>query len=318
MVQMLTFLFCGSNSDVALGKGDMCDGNNSIPHYRRRSIHHKYALGKMLGHRGTFGEARSATQRDTGLEVAVKIVRKHKVFEKMLRNEEYIMRQVQNEHVAGLYEVYEDRKCVYFVLEKCSDGDLIDVIQRSGGRLSEHDAAAMIRDVAQALAHVHTRGYAHCDVKPSNILFKNKSAKLIDFGVSQSVGAGAKLHQEVGSPSFMAPEVINGCYDQACDMWSLGVVLFVALYGFNPFNPQALPCLHSQRRICETVLHGFEAVSKPGYGAFFSSSIPVSEKARNLIKILLVYDSSTRPTCGDVLAHPWLQEMQQECCYDRP
>ena len=156
----------------------------------------------------------------------------------MLRLEEYVLRHLDHENIARLFAVYETRKSVNFVLEKCEKGDLIDLIVSKGGRLKEKMAKTVFRQLAQALQHIHSRGFAHCDLKPSNILFGcDHKLKLIDFGVSQRIHHNQALHLEVGSPSFMAPEVISGCYTENCDMWSLGVCVFVSLYGFNPWNP---------------------------------------------------------------------------------
>jgi calcium-dependent protein kinase len=313
MVKFFSQLICGLGSlpkdRYAMDSSRESD-SGSTPHYADRNIQDDYIFRELLGHPGTFGEARSAVCRLSKEDVAIKIVRKQKVLMKMLRNEEYILSQMKSDYIADLYAVYEDKKNLYFVLEKCGGGDLIDTIQRAGGRMSEKEAANMVRNVAEALKCIHDQGFAHCDVKPSNILCKGRQYKVIDFGVSQSVSCDVALHQEVGSPSYMAPEVINGCYGSACDLWSLGVVLFVALYGFNPFNPRALPSIAAQRKICEAVLHGFSPIEKPGYGAFFSQGIVVSDEAKDLIQSLLTYDASKRLNAVDVLNHPWLLGME--------
>lgn len=160
---------------------------------------------------------------------------------KMLRLEEHVLRNVDHVNISRLYAVYESRKSVYFVLERCVNGDLIDMVMANGGRLNDRLACSVFRQLVNSLAYLHSQGFAHCDVKPSNIMFdENMSLKLIDFGVSQRVRPNHMFHAEVGSPSFMAPEVIRRCYTEACDMWSVGVCLFVALFGFNPWNPVSI------------------------------------------------------------------------------
>eukprot|EP00474_Spongospora_subterranea_P008406 CRZ08864.1 hypothetical protein [Spongospora subterranea] len=284
-----------------------------IPHYRRTDVHAVYAFGDRLGQCGTFGEARTAVNRQTGQEVAVKHVHKHKCLIKMLRTEEQALKVMQHGNISRLYAVYEDRKSVYFVMEKCSGGDLIDQIMGSGqGRLSEDSARTICSEIAAGVSHLHNKGFAHCDIKPSNIMFHKNQVKLIDFGVSQMIGPGCVLHAEVGSPSYMAPEVFAGNYTAACDLWSLGVVLFVMLFGFNAFNPRAESecCFNGanagvHRKICGRVMRGFDTTTRDGYGAFFPRSVSVSNEAKEVVGLLLSLDPAKRPTADELLGLPW-------------
>lgn len=296
-----------------LSAGEEEQTANPIPHYRRTDVHSVYAMGDRLGQCGTFGEARAAVHRGTGQAVAIKHVRKHKCLVKMLRTEEQALKVMQHGNISRLYAVYEDRKSVYFVMEKCTGGDLIDLIMANNGRLAEASAKQVCRQLASGIAHLHNKGFAHCDIKPSNILFQNGDLKLIDFGVSQIIGPGCVLHAEVGSPSFMAPEIFSGSYTASCDLWSLGVVLFVMLFGFNPFNPRAESecCVngtnaHVHRKICARVVRGFDSSTRDGYGAFFPRAIPVSEDACALMSALLSQDPKSRPTPEAVLGFQWL------------
>jgi len=288
-----------------------------IPHYRRTDIHNIYAFGHRLGQCGTFGEAREAVHKQSGQEVAIKTVHKHKCLIKMLRTEEQALKVMQHGNISRLYAVYEDRKSVYFVLEKCGGGDLIDQIVETGvGHLSEERAKMICFGVASGIAHLHRKGFAHCDIKPSNILFHKNEVKLIDFGVSQMIGPGCVLHAEVGSPSYMAPEVFSGSYSASCDLWSLGVVLFVMLFGFNAFNPRAESecCVNGasanvHRKICARVLRGFDCSTRDGYGAFFPSAVPVSDEAKEVVLALLASDPLKRPNADDLLKYRWFAAM---------
>jgi len=232
----------------------------------------------------------------------------------MLSIEEQAMSVMHHGNITKLFEVYEDRKSIYFVMERCSGGDLIDQIsQMRNGRLSEFHAREICRQLVGGIGHMHEQGYAHCDIKPSNILFHEGLVKLIDFGVSQPVSpANLPLRAEVGSPSFMAPEVITGSYTAACDMWSLGVVLFIMLFGYNAFNPKAESdcCGNSQvhRKICARVLRGFDCHTRAGYGAFFPVSVETSSNVKSLLGALLDKVPINRPTPAQVIAHPWFTE----------
>jgi serine/threonine protein kinase len=300
---LLRSLFCGLNEPE--------EQSSPIPHYHRTDIHSVYKFGERLGQCGTFGEARAAVHKKTGQEVAIKTVHKHKCLIKMLRNEEAALKVMQHGNITRLYSVYEDRKSVHFVLEKCSGGDLIDQIVRTGmGRLCEDRARTICYELALGISHLHKKGFAHCDIKPSNILFHKNEVKLIDFGVSQMIGPGCILHAEVGSPSYMAPEVFTGSYTDACDLWSLGVVIFVMLFGFNAFNPRAeSECCVVHRKICARVLRGFDCNTRNGYGAFFPSSVPVSAEAKEVIAALLTSDPCKRPTVEELLTFPWFGQI---------
>ncbi|CEP00824.1 hypothetical protein PBRA_008136 [Plasmodiophora brassicae] len=231
----------------------------------------------------------------------------------MLRTEEAALRVMQHGNISRLFAVYEDRKSVYFVLEKCTGGDLIDQIVLSNGRLPEARARQICRQLASGIAHLHMKGFAHCDIKPSNILFHDSEVKLIDFGVSQVVGPSQTLHAEVGSPSYMAPEVFSGCYTAACDLWSLGVVLFVMLFGFNAFNPRAeADCCpdggassYVHRKICARVLRGFDCTTRDGYGAFFPKAVGVSDEVKEVVGALLESNPADRPTAASLLQFRW-------------
>lgn len=312
MASLVRMLICGIRSFETDGKGGEIE-HGPAPHFRRTDIMSVYDVGPQLGQSGTFGEARAAVHRTTGQCVAIKTVKKHKRLTKMLRLEEHVLRNLDHDNIARLFAVYESRKDVCFVLEKCERGDLIDMIVANGGRLNEKLATKVFRQLAHALNHIHKKGFAHCDLKPSNILFGcDSKVKLIDFGVAQRVRAGHALHLEVGSPSFMAPEVISGCYTEFCDMWSLGVCMFVTLFGFNPWNPRAEQCAAVHRRICARVLRGFDPSTREGFGAFFPESIPVSDDAKDLISTLLRANPADRLSAEAVVSHPWLSSLDVE------
>jgi len=276
-----------------------------VPCFEGIDIRKDYELKDVLGVPGTFGEVRKAIHRRSGQEFAVKIMKVSHYLEHSVRTECDILRRISHLNVCHAECVYSMKKHVYIVMEKYEGGDLFDVVMSKGGKCTEDFTKKVIRQVLKGLEYLHQSGIAHCDVKLSNIMFDHGIVKLIDFGVSQIVSEEG-LHAEVGSPSFIAPEVLMGSYTEICDMWSLGVVVFILLFGFNPFNPRALPALQMRARICEAVLRGFTPIVRKGYGAFFPECIPVSEDARDFIAHLLTLDWKTRMTSSEALQHPWL------------
>jgi calcium-dependent protein kinase len=181
-----------------------------------------YEFGQTLG-RGTFGVTRLVTERATARACACKTVCKqrllgHRQFVEDVRSEVAIL-----EHLAGVRGVvqlrgaYEDRRAVNLVLELCAGGDLLDHILRRG-RLPERDAAAAARAMLLALRRCHERGVAHRDVKPENFLLARAgdaaSVRISDFGASAFIKPGQQFAEIVGTPYYMAPEVLLRCYDQ--------------------------------------------------------------------------------------------------------
>jgi len=270
------------------------------------SVSKDYVLGDILGCEGTYGRVLEGVSIKNGKCFAVKMIMKYKGYKAMLRNEIDIMKKLNHPHVAKLECVYDDKRELCLVMEKYCGGDLFDAIIQSGGRFDEKHAMKIMHQLLQALDYVHSDLFvAHCDVKPSNIMLTaDGDVKLIDFGASQSVHDGEQLHAEVGSPSYMAPEILLGTYNEQVDSWSAGVVLFVMIFGFNPFDPSADA---PKNKIYSNVVKGFIPVAQAGYGSFFPSSVPASDQVKNLISSLLVGDYMNRFTASEALDHPWFK-----------
>jgi len=284
-----------------------------VPIYRDVDIRKFYDLKGLIGFPGSFGEVRVAVDLKTGKAYAVKMMKVQKYISNVIKSEIEIMKMVKHKNVASIVAVYENKKKVYIVMEKYDGGDLFDLVVSKGGKFQDEAAAAkIVKQILEGLQYLHSRRIAHCDVKLCNIMLTSpmdQKVKLIDFGVSQIVKPGESLHAEVGSPSFIAPEVLMGSYNEMCDMWSLGCVVFIMLFGFNPFNPKAIPALPNKEKICENIRKGFSPEVKQGYGAFFPKTIAVSESARDFISCLLTSDWRHRLTTAEALKHPWLADL---------
>jgi len=176
--------------------------------------------------------------------------------------------------------------------------------------VGERQNARIITQILNGVKHLHDMRLAHCDLKLASIMLTDTSSdpyvKIIDFGEAQYVCEGSFLDSEVGSPSYMAPEVLRQRYNESNDMWSIGVVVFVMLFGFNPFNPKGI-CGHKYFDvIARNINKGFCPKVKASYGANFPKSIPVSQEAMDFISMLLVFDPSQRLSVDEALAHPWI------------
>lgn len=158
---------------------------------------------------------------------------------RQLKYEIEILSTIDHPNIIKLYDVYEDNKYIHLVFEYCSGGDLFDEIA-SRGHYSENEAAGLIWKMLLSINHLHSVGICHRDIKPENFLFDSKLStkelKLIDFGLSSKFGEkNQHFKSVVGTPYYIAPEVIRGNYTKSCDIWSVGVILYLLLSGTLPF-----------------------------------------------------------------------------------
>ena len=148
-----------------------------------------------------------------------------------------------------------------------------------------------------AINYCHTRNIVHRDLKPENLLLDRSGDQtrvtIIDFGTAGSFTPGEKMNQKYGTPYYIAPEVLKKSYDHKCDLWSCGVILYILLCGYPPFNGQ------TDKKIIEAVLAGEYTLDEPEWHS-------VSEEAKNLVSCLLQVDPNNRISALDALNHPWI------------
>ncbi|GAB5354603.1 hypothetical protein AAMO2058_000133200 [Amorphochlora amoebiformis] len=211
-----------------------------------------YKFIHVLGQPGHFGECWKAERKVEGKweECAVKKIAKsrfmkgasrQKKYLEVFRHEIKVMKKMDHPNVIHFYEAFEDSKFLYLSMELCSGGELFKHIEN--GKLSEKRAAQILFQLLKGLKHMHDMNIAHCDLKPENFVFLNKSRqspiKIIDFGMARPVPPHVYLTTFAGTPYYTAPEICKGRYNTACDMWSMGVIMFLLLHGFPPFHSSA-------------------------------------------------------------------------------
>merc|ERR1712098_431857 len=285
--------------------------------------------GEILG-QGAYASVQTCVNIYTEVEYAVKVIDKvpghsrARVFKEI----ELFHHCKGHKNIIQLIEYFEEADRFYLIFEKVSGGQLLDHIQWRDD-FTEQEAASIIRDVASALDFLHQKGIAHRDLKPENVLCvysdRLTPVKLCDF----DLGSGIKFHSgggadttpllltPVGSAEFMAPEIVEAFiedteedfkYDKRCDLWSLGVMMYILLSGYPPFSGFCgQQCGWSQGGQCdECQMNLFTNIQQGRFEFHQREWNGVSKEAKDLIQRLLVKDAKKRLSAKDVLNHEWL------------
>ncbi|EOY08541.1 hypothetical protein SCA6_002042 [Theobroma cacao] len=260
-----------------------------------------YNLGRKLGH-GQFGTTFLCVEKGSGKECACKSIAKRKLTTQDdvddVRREIQIMHHMAGHpNVISIKGAYEDSVAVHVVMELCAGGELFDRIVKRG-HYTERKAAELARTIVGVVEACHSMGVMHRDLKPENFLFVNEEEdsplKAIDFGLSIFFKPGDILSDVVGSPYYVAPEVLRKRYGPEADVWSAGVIIYILLSGVPPFWGE------TEQEIFDEVLHGdLDFTSDPWPS--------ISDSAKDLVRKMLVRDAKKRITAYEVLRHPWVQ-----------
>ncbi|GMJ03431.1 ARABIDOPSIS THALIANA CALCIUM-DEPENDENT PROTEIN KINASE 6 [Hibiscus trionum] len=291
-----------SNKQGNTMKHGIDDQTYYVMGHKTPNIRDLYTLGTKLG-QGQFGTTYLCTELSTGNDYACKSISKRKLVAKEdvddVRREIQIMYHLAgHKNIVTIQGAYEDPLYVHIVMELCSGGELFDrIIQR--GHYTERKAAELTRIIVGVVETCHSLGVMHRDLKPENFLLINRdddfSLKAIDFGLSVFFKPGQVFTDVVGSPYYVAPEVLKKNYGPEADVWTAGVMLYILLSGVPPFW-------------AETQQGIFDAVLK-GYIDFNSDPWPlISDSAKDLIRKMLCSQPSERLTAHEVLCHPWICE----------
>lgn len=204
------------------------------------------------------------------------------------------MKSVDHPNIIKLYDVYEDPKFLHIVQEYCSGGELFEkIIDR--GNYTENEASSLMYKLFHAINHLHSQNICHRDIKPENILYKSKDTnsdiKLIDFGLSYKFGEAEEMHTIVGTSYYVAPEVLEKCYGIECDIWSLGIILYLLLAGKPPFAGSDKNDMFNKIQRCEYSMEDEVWQS-------------VSAEAKDIIGKLICRNPKDRLTAAQAMEHP--------------
>jgi calcium-dependent protein kinase len=258
-----------------------------------------YFIGQKLG-AGSFGYVNYATHRSSGQVRAIKTVRKASITSdvgarRKFMSEIEILKHMNHPGIVKLYEFYEDEYNYHMVTEYLPGGELFDYILKTKS-LNELSAAHVMRQLFSAVSYCHANNIVHRDLKPENLLLTSKTElnlKVIDFGTSGLCEPHKKLHAKYGTSYYIAPEVIKGKYNELCDMWSCGVILYIILVGRPPFNGE------TEKVIMSKAMKGDYSLLGHGWQH-------ISPEAKDLVSRLLSKNTKTRISASQALLHPWI------------
>ena len=264
--------------------------------------------GPVLGS-GISGLVRLVTHKATGHKYAVKCLDLGLVDTEeglaQLREEIFIMCQLDHPNIVRLEEVYESHSEIYLVQELCLGGELFDRLdEQPDYHYTEAECARLIKQMLCAVRYLHSKGIIHRDLKLENFLFSSTATdselKMIDFGLSKHFRYGEVQHEAVGTPYTVAPEVIRGSYDERCDIWAIGVIAFLLLSGEPPFGgcggPEPLLTVRANILACNYEFEPDDVWCL------------VSNKGKEFVNSLLVLDPQSRPTAREAQKGAWIKE----------
>ncbi|XP_034413168.1 serine/threonine-protein kinase D3-like isoform X1 [Cyclopterus lumpus] len=266
---------------------------------------YQISTDEVLGS-GQFGVVYKGTHRKSGRPVAIKVIDKTRFptrQETQLRNEVAILQNLSHLGVVLTEGMFETPEYVFVVMEMLH-GDMLEMILSSErGRLPERNTRFLVAQILEALRYLHFKHVAHCDLKPENVLLASADpfpqVKLCDFGFARIIGEKSFRRSVVGTPAYLAPEVIgNSGYNRSLDMWSVGVIMYVSLSGTFPFN--------EDEDIGQQITNAAFMYPRQPWAS-------ISLEAVSLINNLLQVSVRRRFSVGKTLGHPWLQDFQLWC-----
>jgi serine/threonine protein kinase/Ca2+-binding EF-hand superfamily protein len=273
---------------------------------QNKSLFDKYEVKQKIG-KGKFGLVKFGINKETKQQVAIKIMAKKNMDKsdlELAKVEIDILKIGQHPNIIKLYDIYENENYIYIIMEYCSGGDLLSYFEHYEYELKETKVCEIIHKLSMAIYYLHSYGIVHRDLKPENILMTDLTPeadiRLLDFGLSKIVGNEEKCTEPYGTLSFVAPEVLQGKpYDKSVDLWSIGIITFLLLCGYLPFDDK-----HSEREIAR------QTIQDP---VPFESKIwnKYSSEAKNFVEGLLQKKPEKRLTIKEILEHPWIKKMDK-------
>ncbi|XP_026581094.1 MAP kinase-activated protein kinase 3 isoform X2 [Pseudonaja textilis] len=274
---------------------------------KKHAVTDDYKISKRVLGLGINGKVLECFHKVTGRKCALKLLYDSP---KARQEVDHHWRASGCPHIVHILEVYENihhgKRCLLIIMECMEGGELFTRIQERGDQaFTEKEASEIMRDIGTAIQHLHGMNIAHRDVKPENLLYTSKEKesvlKLTDFGFAKETTIQNALQTPCYTPYYVAPEVLGPeKYDKSCDMWSLGVIMYILLCGFPPFYSNT----------GQAISPGMKRRIRMGqYGFPNPEWSEVSDEAKQLIRLLLKTDPTERMTISQFMNHPWINSM---------
>jgi len=272
-------------------------------HSEKRKIQDLYSFPNHELGRGAFSVVHLAKSKLTGEEVAVKVISKKDLgddYQKNLDREIAILTRIKHPGIIAMRDLFETKHEMYIVMELVNGGELFDKIVEKGS-YTELEAGKLVAQVLSAIDYLHEHDVVHRDLKPENLLLRSKddatTVCIADFGLSKIVGQKTMMATACGTPSYVAPEVLNPDksqgYGPEVDLWSIGVITYILLCGFPPFYGDTVPEI-------------FDQILKANYDYPEEYWSHISVNAKAFVDALLTIDPKKRMTAKQALAHEFI------------
>ena len=270
----------------------------SIVGEKKSKVIDDYKIAERLG-KGAYSEVFLAIHRTLGFQRCVKVTKKKGLGgsqeNEVILEEVQILKQIDHPHIMRVYEYYQDAQNIYVISEYLSGGELFDRIVASK-YFTEAKAKSLMHKLLSAVSYLHKKGIVHRDLKPENICFESKDEnaeiKIIDFGTSKKLKQNEILKTKLGTAYYIAPEVLNNSYDAKCDIWSSGVIFYILMCGYPPFNAK------TDDEIFKKILKGTFVFPDEEWKK-------VSPDAKKFIQRMLTVKPADRPNADELLKDPW-------------
>jgi len=268
----------------------------------RKEYKFKCSLGG--GHFGTVRKAYKISEKEAMKYYAIKSIPMKNLSSNIddFIKEVDIISTLDHPNIIKFYETYHDECFFHIVMELCKGKEILRQMNKDG-HMDEKKVVNIIFKVLLAIAHCHNRGITHRDLKPENILFdsnkEDAEIKLIDFGLSRKYDKEQKMHSILGTPYYVAPEVLKGEYDEKCDIWSIGAVAYLLLCGEPPFTG------NSNNEI-------FKKIVNDNVRFNFYKWKNISNNAKDFVRICLNKNGNKRPSASEALKYPWFNNVLKE------
>ena len=266
---------------------------------KKSKITSDYEFIKEIGS-GAFSKVYKARHKTTKALRCVKKLSKKDLTEDekaKLLEEVVILKNLDHPNIVKVQEFYQNEKYFFIVTEYLEGGELFDRIMECQS-FDEKMASVVMEQIQSAVIYLHKHGFIHRDLKPENIIFETKDPKskikVIDFGTSCSFEKGNKLKKKLGTPYYIAPEVLKRNYDEKCDVWSCGVIMYILLCGYPPFNGP------NDKIIFQKVLEGTFSFPEEDWQQ-------ISKDAKEMIQKMLTYDPAKRHSQAECLNLEWIR-----------